>query len=451
MPRLPSKPVDTPRILSTVSRITNLERLLGLLAPVPTEWLGTSKRRRTDGSGGGNLTGVCTEYRKLVQAWKKAIRWTDGLDCALSVMLASAASTKAVGEQLWVKIIGPPSCGKTTLLEGLATNTKYVLSKSTIRGFHSGWKSEGGEDTSLIALARDKTLATKDGDTLLKAPNLSQILSEARDIYDRTSRTHYRNAEEKDYSAVRMTWILCGTASLREIDESELGARFLDCVVMDSIDDDLEDEICWRAANQEDRNVCLESDNEASDHPPELLEAMRLTGGYVGYLRENVNDLLSTVDMGEGEKQRCSRLGKFVAFMRARPSKKQDETQEREFAPRLVKQHVRAAKFLAVVLNRERVDDEVMRRTTKVAFDTARGHSLTMADHLFRSAEGLDIRALAIYTGQPEDKVRSFMRFLRKIGVVDLNLTPSATGAKTAQQRWILTDSLRKLYSEVER
>jgi len=59
-------------------------------------------------------------------------------------------------------------------------------------------------------------------------------------------------------------------------------------------------------------------------------------------------------------------LGKFVSYMRARPSDRQDELAEREFAARLVSQFARLAAFLCVVMNRTSVDDEVMRPRTPV-------------------------------------------------------------------------------------
>lgn len=436
---------------NSTQRRKNLDRLLSQIGPVPTDWLKAGAKT----SGGKVVEGMeirlCNNYKTVIASWRKALKWTEGLDCALSVMLAVVTSTKSVGEQLWAKIIGPPSCGKTTLLEGLAVNHRYVLSKSTIRGFHSGWKSDDGEDNSLVALARDKTLATKDGDTLLKAPNLSQILSEARDIYDRTSRTHYRNAEAADYTGIRMTWILCGTSSLREIDDSELGARFIDCVVMDGIDDDFEDEVNWRAANAEESGMGMESDGAPEkDYSPALAEAMQLTGGYVSYLRENSISLLASVSMDEDALRHCARLGKFVAFMRARPSEAQDEIREREFSPRLVKQHVRLAKCMAVVLNRRTVDDEVMRRVTKVAMDTSRGYSLQIVTHLSRAEHGMEANGLSMLLNRNVNKVRELLQFLKHIGVVDVNSVPLKSGAKAHVQKWVLTERLRKLYADIE-
>ena len=45
------------------------------------------------------------------------------------------------------------------MCEALSTNEEFILAKSTIRGFHSGYRLEGGgqdEDHSLIALVDGK-------------------------------------------------------------------------------------------------------------------------------------------------------------------------------------------------------------------------------------------------------------------------------------------------------
>lgn len=394
----------------------------------------------------------CDSYRVLVNSWRKAMKWTDGLDHALAVMLASVTSTKSVGDQLWVKVIGPASCGKSTLCEALSTAKDYVLAKSTVRGFHSGYRetNDEGEDNSLIAQVAGKTLVTKDGDTLLQAPNLPQILSEARDVYDTVSRTSYRNKASKDYAGIRMTWLLCGTSSLRSIDSSELGERFLDCVIMEGIDDELEDEILWRVANRADRNLSIESDGKAETHQePEMTACMQLTGGYVCYLRENATRILGNIEMDDVAKRLCTRLGKFVAFMRARPSTRQDESAEREFAARLVSQHIRLSKCLAAVLNRKTVDEEIQRRTRRVAMDTARGHSLNIAHHLYALGDkGDQVQKIAAYVHLNEDKTRIMLRFLRQIGVLDL-ITPNDIKGVKQKPVWKLSERFRTLYTDV--
>ena len=425
-----------------------LTELLRGLVPVPEKWLIEGKQGAHSGDNTGNIVKVeaCDNYDKLVLSWRKALQWTSGLDCALSVMLASVASTRSIGDQLWIKIIGPASCGKSTLCEAVSVSKEYVVAKSTIRGFHSGFKtgSDNNEDNSLLSKLYNKTLITKDGDTLLQSPNLGQILSEARDIYDSTSRTHYRNKMGKDYSGIRMTWILCGTASLRSIDSSELGERFLDCVIMEGIDDDLEDEVLWRVANRAYRNTGIESDgSESTTYEEELLRAMQLTGGYVEHIRQNA-DQLHAIQMPDWVLQHCVKLGKFVAYMRARPSTNQDETSEREFGARLVSQIVKMTKCLAMVMNKDVVDEEVMARTKKVALDTSRGQVLDIMKYLYQGHEnGTVYQSIVIYTGFEERATSKLLRFLRRIKV--LHVFSSTRG----HNRWKMTRRMKKLYEDV--
>ncbi len=247
-----------------------------------------------------------------------------------------------------------------------------------------------------------------------------------------------------------MTWILCGTSSIRAIDSSELGERFLDCVIMERIDDGLEDEILERVANRTERNMSCESNGQAeSQHDSNLVKAMQLTGGYVDWLRENAAKLAGNVKMSEDAIKRCISLGKFVAFMRARPSRHQDEDAERELAARLVSQFVRLAKCLAVVLNRTEVDTEVLRRVGRVATDTARGKTMEICRYLYKAGKkGIDVRTLAQYTNHTEEAERKLLKFLRQIGVAEVFSSANVTGLSN-KPRWRLSERMNKVYKEV--
>lgn len=434
-----------------------VSRLLARVAPIPPEW--SVQRVPDSGQKAADLACLeCNRWLLLIDSWKEAMQWTEGLDRAFSVMLAAVASTMCVGDQLWVKIVSPPSTGKSTLCEALDVAKRYVMSKSTIRGFHSGYMSEatGKEDNSLIAKLYGKTLVTKDGDTLIQSPNLSQILSEARDIYDGTGRTHYRNKMGRDYVGIRMTWILCGTPSLRVIDSSELGERFLDCQIMDQIDDQLEDEVLWRVVNRTATCMNYEANGKMeSQYEPSLAKAMRLTGGYIEYLRENANELFCKVECSESSLRYCMQLGKFVAYMRARPASRvgrdprQDESAEREFASRLASQLVRLAKSLAIVLNRKLLDNEVMRRVRAVALDTARGRTVEIMKFLYQSAEkGATTLNLAVLENKTEEKEELYLNFLHKIGAIE-RFNYSTSEYVVGSQRWKLSKRMTNLYREV--
>jgi hypothetical protein len=433
-------------------RIKSFGELVKKLTLIPNDWVvGRSKK---GAPGGVAIEPVyCNSWKLLIQEWRKAMHWTRGLDHALAVMFACVTSTKSLGDQLWCKIIGPASCGKSTLCEALSTNRKYILPKSTIRGFHSGFKTDkdGTEDNSLVAKLPDMTLVTKDGDTLLQAPNLGQVLAEARDLFDTTSRSYYRNKMGRDYQGIRWTWILCGTTSLKQIDASELGERFLDCIIMEGINDEEEDEVLWRVANKAARDVTIIADGKLeTQHSKEMLKAMQLTGGYVDYLRKNADTLLKKVEMSDEAKHQCIRLGKFVAHMRARPSKHQEDIAEREFGARLVSQMVRLSKCLAVVLNKEEVDDDVLKRVTQVAMDTSRGRTLELVRHLYQAGDkGAYLQTLAHWTNQTEDKERNLLRFLRNIGVVTTFDPTKGKSGLAARPKWKLRARMRQLVEDL--
>jgi hypothetical protein len=429
------------------ARCKALEGLLGLIRPVPQEWLKTQQTQTKPSDAQSLSCKPCSSYAVLTNAWRRALKWTDGLDHALVVMLASSASTMTLGDQLWFKVVSPPSSGKTTLAEAMAVNEEYVKSVSTLRGMYSGSIDESGEDYSLITQAAGKTLIIKDGDALLQSPNLSQILAEMRDIYDTVGRPSYRNKASRDHKHKRMTMLICGTASLRSLDDSELGERALDCVLMDEIEDDMEDDILWRVANRSAQGLGVEATCKAeSNYDPDMLEAMQLTGGYVGWLREHAVDVLSTITISDEAKHLCTRLGKFVAHLRARPSKRQKEDVQREFASRLVSQFTRLAGCLALVLNKPSVDSSVMQRVHRIAMDTSRGVTLKICKYLYHNPVGVP-NSIAHITGGTVEDTGKLLRFLQKIHVVETyEIVGPCNGTRI---RYRLTSRMVRLWDEV--
>lgn len=431
------------------ARLVIVQELMNRTAATPPDWVPEAGK-----GGSAEVAPIhCGDYRTLQNAWRRAFKWTDGLDRALTVMLAAVVSTETIGEPVWVKVTGPPSCGKTTLCEALSVARRYVYPTSTLTGFHSGYKSDakGDEDHSIIPKLMGKTLVLKDGDTLLKAPNKAQILSEARDLYDGTSRAHYRHGMNRRYEHVRFTWILCGTSALRELDSSELGARFVDCIIMDGMDAEFERDVNRKVVYKALRNVKVIGNGEVETRTdPDMLRVKQLTGGFVVYLRENAAQLLSKVEVTDEQAESIINLGEFVAVMRARPSKTQEEIIEREFSSRLVEQYARLATCLAAVMGTPTIEGDVMRRLTHVALDTARGRTLDIVRQLRNAGtSGLESGTVALLTHQPEEKERALLQYLRKLNAVE-RYTPEPTpGYPKPKARWRLTTRVMDIYDQV--
>lgn len=435
------------------SRMPALKSLLDRVDVIPADWVsGRSGKAHRNGSVEVEVI-PCQNWAALRNAWLRAMKWTQGLDDALAVMLACAISTDMdYDDQVWIKLVGPAACGKTTLAEALSTSKRYVYANSTMTGIHSGWKtdSKGEEDHSLAAKIKGKTLIIKDGDTLLQAANKDKILSELRDLYDRTSRVHYGHGVSRQYENHAVTLILCGTESLRSLDDSELGERFIDCVIMHGIDEDHEDEINARMAQRVIGNLR----GSVGEEGDAMSVARRMTGGYLEYLRGVVRERLALVETPSESVDRVIKFAKFVAFMRARPSSRQTESAGREFSGRLVAQLTRLSMCLAVVKNRVSVDDQVLPVVRRRATDTARGVTSEISRVLHGVGKtGCMMGAIsAEVKTHTEDKLRTLVRFLRKINVVE-EFTwrdPAAKGVNVpTQRRYRLTERMSKLYGEV--
>jgi hypothetical protein len=448
---------------SIKARGTGLGKLLSLIHSVPSEWIQEVKDRLENACKAKH----CNSFPVLLNAWKRAMKWTRGLDSALVFCMAIAASTDVPGDQLWGKLIGPPSSGKSTLAEALSVSKRHVHASSTLKGFYSGYKTdkEGTEDHSLIKKIKDKTLIIKDGDTLLQNPNRDVILAQARDLYDRVSRSDYSNALNRTYEGYNVTFILCGTSSLRQLDTSELGQRFLDCIIMDEISEELEGDINRRKINQIrtmmghlNNGQEIGRDGETKD----MMEAKALTAGYIEYLRSKsasstsgdsipkVREILSSITMSDEHADDCNMFGQFVAYFRSRPSKKQDEEKKtRELSTRLVSQITTMAFMIAAVLQKKEVDQEVMNRLHKITLDTARGNTLHITRHIVNSKDkGLEYKAVATLVGLPDERTKELLRFLKSNNVLE-TFKPQLSRGVSGNIRYRLADRMRILYFHV--
>lgn len=432
-------------------RVGVLESLQRLLTPVPGEWVQQDKNAK---SGKIVLEPIpCESWQKLDNAWRKAMKWTEDLRGALLCMFSVTCAVPIMGEKLWMKIVGPPSCGKTTLCEAISVARNFVLPKDTFSGITSGYQvdKEGSENLSLLLKIDGKTLAIKDADTILQHPNKGQILSQFRGLFDGAFRVQYNNKMSMDQDNINTGVILCGTSSLRVLDDSELGQRFLDYEIMSGVNLQLENEINCRSLNHF-RHMMSESplcNGEGSD-TPEKTYAKRLTGGYVEYLRKNIERLIKRVEMEDTALEHCNSCGKFVAYFRSRPSGKQSEEVHRELSTRLVLQTAKLAYALAAVLGKNSVDKEIQERLRRVALNTARGRTLDIGRYLYIVGEdGAETKALAVYLGDTEDKVRALLRFLKRIGVVTQFEYYGNDGLGQKRWRWRLTETVKTLYAHL--
>lgn len=435
-------------------RADRLADLVTRLADAPEEW----KERHYGGAKAEIESLPCQQWEVLEGAWMKALRWRTALSDTLSVMLAVCASTSQTGNQLFLQVIGDPGSAKSTLCKGLLVS-KTTMALRNLTGFYSGWKKPGSEDTdcSLAARMNHHTLITPEGDVIMSNPNVSELMSQQRELYDGEGGMTYKNSDKNlEYGGLRAPWIMAGTPALLDRDQSRVGDRFLKIWIEHPGDGET------RAITSEafDAEIAAVAETAggagAASVEPRMRKALALTGGYVDWLRANIADKLSEISVGESEKHAIMTMAELVADMRARPNsdpKKLETVDNKELPTRLTRQLARLSVCLAVVLGRRGLDDEVMRRVRKVALDTAKGRTMDIARWLlatdrstgrsFQESGGLMASTLSVFMAVPEERLAMYLAFLRKIAVVDLVRSPQSHG------RWKLTARFMRLYHTV--
>jgi len=366
-----------------------------------------------------------SSFQSVINQWKEAISWSETLSDVLAILLAVCVSTFIKGDQIWLRLIGAPSSGKTTFCEALGLLKEYVTIISTMTGFYSGWL---GNDSSLVQKLTNKILITKDADTLLQSPNLRQILSEARDIYDGYGRAVYRNTVDREYSSIRITWILAGTSLIATLGDRELGERFLNVTTYRMLPEVIEAQLAYKKIEQ----VIDQVNRQDQERPESLQKAMMLTAGYL-------KDLIEASERPEyklktEDQIHIYHLAALIARLRARPSKVQNEFIEREIATRLCSQLTKLLYCLMIVFKVKEPDESCWRCLKKVAIDTSDGTSLQLIEFLYNKDE-------ATYSEIVQEVIsckRSLLDYLTSIGVLKRE--------KKKAFVWKLNEDFRELY-----
>lgn len=426
--------------------------LLNKLAPFPTDWMIKVRNTKQD------KTKECTSFQEVLEAWKACLRWREDLEHVLISMLAVVISTEQLGDQLFLQVIGDAGSGKTRFCDAfLTSSTCHALEHLT--GFHSGWKGEEGEDYSLIARIDRKTLITPEGDVLMSSPNFAQIMSQQRRIFDGTSGASFKNQKEDTrYTGLRTPWIIAGTPTLMDSDQSRLGDRFLR-VCLETPDHAEKRMIQRRVALSALTSVMQRScAKDKNLNESKMTHAYAITGGYVTYLRENAEKLLGALVIDEEDLfERCADFGEFAADFRARPSgdEKKESVDTKEMPTRLTHQFLRFVCCAAAVQQDTEITEKSYNVLRRVTLDTSKGRTLEIAKVLYdNQEEGVQYTALINRLNFPEADVKKLNRFLMSISVTrkdrDVNRIKLGTKTKTAiKETFRLTDRVHNVMRKV--
>jgi hypothetical protein len=445
-------------------RVAGVAWVLSLVRPVPESWVEDARKAKEPQKTISLKPSHCDSWEELLDAWGRKtnspMRWRQELSNVLATMLAVALSTEQTGDQLFLQVVAVPGMGKSVMADAL-TVSKHCFPLEHLVGFHSGYRDKTGEDFSLLARVNRKCMVTSEGDVLFKSPNLDEIMSEMRRIFDGKSSKIYKTTKvDKWYDGLRTPWIICGTPAMIPKGQADIGDRFLK-IYIDTPGHKERKAIVASAILSALAAVKVTSNGTAdSSLSPGVAKARCLTAGYLDYLLDGIDRRVGRVTYDDDQMiEVCGMLGEFVADYRARtdmdPRKESDEGKEIE--TRIAKQLARLAVCVAVVLQKDTVDDGVFRVIKKVAIDTARGRTLEIAGYLHSSGEPRSSKEVAthIHGIKDEEGARRWLTFMRRVGIVAPSSQEIVTlGGKTYSStdifpRWQLSPRAAKLYQGV--
>lgn len=308
----------------------------------------------------------CDSFDKLLADCASTYYFTPDMELLLLLLISSIYSLKIDGEQMWLRIMGPPGSSKTTLARIVGSSEKTIM-RDTFTGLLSGWKDDQAQDASMIPLVADRALIVKDADAMLQQPNVSQIMSELRAFYDKQIAVTYRNRINYDYSNIRSTFIFNGTHTLRDMDNTSLGERFID----------FELHVTDRDRLAIAQRVLANQKSIAKTHTsPETRLQERAKGFIDGHLLARDD----TADLGPKEDNAILELGSLISYMRA--TVQRDHRGRIKYKPypevpsRIVGQLTKTFQCAPAVFNTQHVPPEVHKVVRHSVRDIINVHSL---------------------------------------------------------------------------
>lgn len=287
----------------------------------------------------------------------------DGVEIAMAAMV----SNQLAGDPLWAFIVAPPGGAKTEILSMFSSCPEsYFTSSLTPHSLISGSTWTNGTDPSLIPRLDKKVLIIKDFTTILtkRDQERDEIFGILRDAYDGSCSKVFGTGVRRHYES-KFSILSAVTPKIYELAETHqaLGERFLKFCIGENLEHYSHADIISRAINNLQKEVTMRE---------EMAEIMRK---FIGWkLKQAINGKSPIIP--RRIQLKIIALAQFGARLRGTVARDKYRPEIINAAPfsevgsRLGKQLAKLAVSLALVNDRDEVNDHDYLLVKKTMLDT---------------------------------------------------------------------------------
>ena len=304
---------------------------------------------------------------------------------SIDLVLAATLAVHIPGEPIWLFVVGPPSSGKSHLIEGFGGKNKYFdyCSKITPTSLVSGLQSKDGKENSGVMGMHRKAVFIKDYTILLNMPDSlrQQVDDILRDAYDGYLKFTFGNGKVVEATGLKFGIVAGVTNAIHTRNDSDMGERFfkIDYLGTDSSDfsEDEHMDSAWGSIQHKKENKKLLSET--------------LIGYYKHLLSTLDPEAVLQIEVPEEIRNKLKNLAKLVVRVNTKVVKDRYEGMKYKPSTALATRAYLTFGYLARLLTHIKQEEEVSYDTfldiRKLAYDSCAQLSLQTLEYLYNKKE----------------------------------------------------------------
>ena len=383
-----------------------------------------------------NFEDLCTEFREKVEL-------NPTLKRVLACSCATVLSAKTQGDPIWMFVVGPPSSGKTLLLDAFAECRQATIHRSTLTKTSLVSGRALDEDPSILGIIDKKALIIKDLTMLLMSPVtvLEETFGTLRDAFDDSVHVQFGNGVTRHYENLRFSWLSGVTDIIHGFNKSDAGERFLKVDIVDP---------AFNESETIEKALLSLSEDDFKIH----LKAATL--GYIDHMWNSgfENNL---PPLTRSAIQKIIAVSQVISYMRTKVKKDREGNIEyrtrKEQGTRVAKQLAKLTQMLCVVFGKtELTDEEFNEFILKVAFDTCTSiqTEITMQTMKFyRDKDVCTVDMLVDKLQITKSSVHNHMTNMQEVGFMEFSKRDNNSGMRGRRVKsWHPTETFLALWEQ---